>query len=309
MTVDNAPHTSVRSRRRGAVVGYDFSAPAGLSREHTRLLEVAFETFARQWTTQLASRLRCSTEVTLTSLEQQTYDTYAADLVAPTVLVTFATESFGTGLLQMSVPTALQHLDHALGGRGAAEQPTRQLTDIEVAVTQGMCERALGTLGYAFASVAPVEPRVDGFHQDPQLLQAAKANDMVVVATFELRMEDDAQPATLMLPLAPILQRLTAGDAEDTRTPEEIERARAAAAALQASLPEVPVDVALRLAPTTAAPHEVLALGVGDLLRLPHPATSPLEVVAEGVVVARAVTTARGNRRAGLIVSTEEDHR
>lgn len=311
MTVDSPASLAARPRRRGVVGTYDFSAPARLSREHTRLLEIAFETFARQWTTQLGSRLPCPAQVSLAAVAEETYDAYVAKLPVPSALVPFTQDGYGTGVLQLSTPSALAHLDHALGGPGGpgGEQPQRQLTDIEISITLGMCERALATLGYAFAAVAPLQPRVEGLQQDPQLLQAARATDMVVVATFTFQVAGHVQHATLMLPLAPLMARLSAAEPQQVRTPEELQRAEEAARTMAAAVPDVPVDVSFRMAPISVAPDLVLDLAVGDLLPLAHPSTRPLEVTAADVVLARAVPTARGNRRACLIVSNEEDPR
>jgi flagellar motor switch protein FliM len=308
VTADNSTKLTARARRRGVVVGYDFSAPARLSREHSRLLEIAFETFARQWTTQLGSRLRCHTQVSLTSVTEETYDAYVAALPGPSALVPFSQEGYGIGVLQLSTRSALAHLDHALGGPGG-EQPHRQLTDIEVSVTLGMCERALGTLGYAFAAVAPLQPRVDGLQQDPQLVQAARATDMVVVATFNVELGRHVEQATLMLPLAPLMARLSSAAPEDVRSVEEIQRAFEAARTLSAAMTDVPVDVAVRMSPVPVPPERVLRLAVGDLLPLSHPSSRPLEVAVADTVVGSAVPTTRGNRRACLIVRHEEDPR
>lgn len=301
---------SARSMRRGSVVEYDFSAPARLSREHSRLLEIAFETFGRQWTTQLGTRLPCSSSVTLAFVTQTTYDAYVAELAPLSALVVFSLEGPGsaTGVLQIPASSALAHLDYALGGRGG-DQPQRALTEIEVTVTTGLCERAISTLPYAFTAVGPISPKVEGLQQDSQLVQAAKATEMVIVATFTLQLGDHVEPITMMMPLAPLQARLAALAPQDVRTPQEVQRAADASRALQTIVPDVPVDVSVRMSSMPVSPDQVLGLAVGDLLRFPHPTGRPLDVMAADVVVARAVTTSRGTRRACLIVRPQEDPR
>ena len=46
-----------RGANRGAAVPYDFRHPTKLSREHVRLLQMAYETFARRLTTVLTGGL------------------------------------------------------------------------------------------------------------------------------------------------------------------------------------------------------------------------------------------------------------
>ena len=235
-------------RRRGTVTEYDFAAPARLSREHARLLEVANDTFARQWTTQLGTRLRCAVAITFTGVTQSTYDAYVESIPAHPAMVLFqlGLDEPATGVLQLTTGTALAHLDHALGGPGGrdGEQPSRLLTEIETSLTLGMCTRVLGTLGYAFAALGSPAATVDGLQQDAQLLGAGRATDVVAVAEFAVQVGDHTDTATLMLPLAPLLARLSALTPQEVRTPQEVERAALAARTLHTTLPEVPVEVA-----------------------------------------------------------------
>lgn len=292
---------------------YDFAAPARLSRDHARLLEVAADTFARQWTTQLASRLRCTATVALVEVTQSTYDAHVESIPAHPAMVLFTLDldEPATGMLHLTTGTALAHLDHALGGPGGRDgvQPSRQLTEIETTLTLGMCTRALGTLGYAFASLGSPAASVEGLQQDAQLLGAGRATDVVVVARFAIQVGGNVDEATLMLPLAPLLARLTALEPQDVRTPAEVERAFVAARTMRTVLPEVPVEVAVSMTGLLLPPEQVLSLAVGDVLRLTHPTERALQVSVAGVPVARAVTTSRGPRRAALIVAHQEDPR
>ena len=53
---------------------YDFRRPTTLAREHARILELAFETFARQWGTQLTAKIRVMCQVGFVSVQMQAYD-------------------------------------------------------------------------------------------------------------------------------------------------------------------------------------------------------------------------------------------
>ena len=66
---------------------YDFRRPTTLAREHARVLELAFETFARQWGTQLTARVRVLCTVTCEQVVMATYDEYAGSLPAKTAMV------------------------------------------------------------------------------------------------------------------------------------------------------------------------------------------------------------------------------
>ena len=68
--------TQPSARRRSGPQTYDFRRPNKFSREHVRALQIVNETFARQFATVLASTLRAVSHVSLTSVDQLTYDEY-----------------------------------------------------------------------------------------------------------------------------------------------------------------------------------------------------------------------------------------
>lgn len=286
---------------------YDFTAPPRLARDQTRLFEVSLETFARQWSTQLSSRLQALSSVVFVGLEQKTYDQFAGDLKAPTMMLILSADNFGTGVLAMPVQCALDHMEHTLGGKGG-DQPERTLTDIEVSITLSMCEKALATTKYAFASFLPEEIMVDAIKQDPQLLQAGRASDIVVIASFTMNLGEANYPISLMLPLGPLQERLVAATSpEETVSAEEQRRALQAAQAIRQAVPAIPVDVSLRLTPIRVSPQAVLDLQVGDLIEFNHQRSHPLEVATSDQIVAHGVPTTTGRHRACLIISVEEN--
>ncbi|SDQ19853.1 flagellar motor switch protein FliM [Quadrisphaera sp. DSM 44207] len=309
MTVQTSAPPAPRKRRRGVVTPYDFRRPTALAREHTRALEVAFETFARQWSTLLLTRLRTPCQVTLSGVTSRTYDEYVRSLPGHSVLVTFTpAEGSGPGLVQLDTGTALDCVDFMLGGRGGGAHPERELTEIEFRLLRDLVTRSLADMAYALAGVLPLEPAVTGIDYNPQFLQAAAAADVVVIATLGIALGEDAEAveATIMLPTGQLLARLRdAGDR--ARSVEQLRKERQAADVLSRAVPELPVEVSARFAAMTTRPAEVLALSVGDVLRLPHPTTRPLDVVTADVVLARAVAGTSGHRLACLVVSPEEE--
>lgn len=300
-----SPTGSARERRRGVVVPWDFRASGRISREHLRVLELAFETFTRQWTTQMVTRLRTDISVELKGLRQTTYDEHMSAMATPSPLLIFSTEIGSAGILYIPAELVLSVVDHGLGGPGAA-QPARELTELEVGVFRSVGDKVLASLQYAFATLAPLSPRREGTEQIPQLAQAAHASEQVLVADLTFTVGVTTGVASIMLVLPPLQQRLSADAPEVQRTPEEIEAEQAAFDAVTGVVPEVPIDVVLRLSPSQVTSSRVLSLAVGDVLRLPHPTNRPLEAVVADVVVARAVPTTSSTRLACMVVSTEE---
>lgn len=292
---------------RGAVVAYDFRRPTKLSREHVRMLQMAYETFARRLTTLLTSGLRQVCQVTLHEITQQSYDEYVVGLEPQTLMVPMTVAPLsGTGVLEFSLEAALAAIDHMLGGPGGRQQP-RTLTDIETSLVRGLLEQMTGVLRYSLEPIVALTPTMGAIEYNPQFLQAAGATDAVVVGSFDMTVGSVACRLTLCLPLAPLLPRLAAqrpkaGDSDDSGAAVETARR------VRDRLGDVPVDVRVRFAPIDLSPARILSLAEGDVLALDHRVGAPLTVEAGGVTFARAIAGRSGSRLAALIVDTPQEH-
>ena len=272
------------------------------------MLQLAFDGFARQATTVFTSSLRTVCAVTLASVEQQTYAEYVDSLDSSTYLTMFSAEPMHTrGVLEMPLAAVMTGIDHMLGGPGPAEQPERPLSEIESTVARSLIERLLGELRYSLAVVLPLEPVLTGVEYSPQLAQVASATDVVVAAALELRIDDRAFRMTVCLPFAGLLPYLVRASAPVPASDRERAQRAQASAQLLDGFQRVPVEVAVRLRPTSLRPSDLAKLQVGDVIGLGHPAPAPLEVVLGGTTFAHATAGTRGPRLAALILGTPKE--
>lgn len=301
----DAPAKRTASGRRSKGGGprpYDFRRPTKLGRDHVRALQMVFETFARQWTTVLTSTLRTVAVVGVASIEQLTYDEYVGTLENPTLMHLLAVEPLaGTAVLEFSIPAAMTSIDHLLGGPGGT-QPDRPLSDIESTLLRGLVDRILSEFRYAFEPLARITPELTGVEYNPQFAQAATASDMVVVASFDLKIGAEESIATVCLPFASVFPLLEVSLGHGVTTDRERVARMTAARAVASRLEHVPVEVGVRFRPARVGPESLVDLAVGDVLPLPHPVSAPLAVTAADVTFAHAVAGAHGKRLACLVV-------
>ena len=311
VTVQDMARSSTRRQRSGQPEAYDFRRPMTLAREHGRVFEMAFETFARQWGTQLTSRLRVMVGATLDSVEMISYDEYVRRLPGHTTMVLCSVEQTrATAVLQIPSDTSLLWIDYVLGGPGLVrEEPPRELTEIETTLITDMLASALADLRYAFAAVVPLDVRVRSIQYNPQFVQAVPASEAVIVATFTLLVGEGTTSATLMLPADVLLAPLRAGEGADTRSAEELRSHESAGQRVLATVQTVPVDVSVRMTPLTIHPRDVIHLAVGEVIHLNHPVSRPLEVVVGDRVMARGVAGNNGRQLACKVVHAEETAR
>ncbi len=301
-----APVAGSRARRRAAAapVPYDFKRPIQLSREHSRTLQLGLDGFARQATTVFTSALRTVCQVTLTSVDQRSYAEYVQSLGASTYMTVFSADPMpGSGIFEMPLGATMVCIDHMLGGPGGTNQPDRPLTEIEGAVIRSFTERLLGEMRYSLEGVVALVPTVTAVEYSPQFAQAAGAADVMVVATFDLKVNEADHRLTFCLPFSGLLPHLVNASAPAPSSERERIQRATAAALLHQQFNEVPIDVHISLRPTRVAPEEISGLEVGSVLRLSHPAAAPLDVTVDDMVLAYATPGVNGQRLAAQIVA------
>ena len=294
------------SRSAGPVL-YDFRRPTKLTREHYRMLQMAYETFARRYTTLLTSTLRVASQVTLIAIEQITYDEYVSGLDNPTCMFMVELEPMpAKTIFEMSQSMPLVWIDHLLGGPGGT-QPVRPLTEIETPLVYGLLERVLGELRYSFEAIVELTPRIVGLEYNPQFAQAASATDAVIIVSFEMRVGAEECIATVCIPFSGLLPHL-ATDADATGLSAAQRQVRdAAMRSMTTGLGNTPVEVSVRFNAVLMSPRDLITLRPGDIVPLEHPVTNPLAVTSAGVTFAHAVAGSSGQRLACLVVPPPQE--
>jgi flagellar motor switch protein FliM len=298
-----------RRARNAEPVPYDFRRPIQLSREHARTLQLGFDGFARQATTVFTSSLRTVCSVTLTGIEQRTYAEYVDSLGQNTYMTLFSADPMpGVGMIEIPLFAVFSCVDHMLGGPGSETQPDRPLTEIESGVARGLVERLLSEVRYYLAPVVPLEPTITGVEYNPQFAQVAGTADVMVVVSFDLRIKERDHAMTICLPFSGLVPHLTSANRSGPMSDRERAQRAVSAELLQQQFTKVPVQVSVRFKPTTLGPDAISSLRPGDVLRLSHAASLPLDVTVAGDIFAHATAGARGQRLAALIVETPKEN-
>ena len=285
-----------------AAEAYDFRRPTTLAREHSRILEVGFETFARQWGTQLTAKVRVKSTVTVESVIMQTYDDYASSLPATTSMVLCALEDLGAKMVfQFPTTAALGWVARMAGGHHDKAGIDRKFTPMEHALIKALMDEALEDLTYSLGGIMAATGTVESIQYNSQFAQAAATTDLMVVISFTILVGDNATEATLAIPADAILPQLGAVNPMST--------AGDVSALVREQVGMAPIDISVHLAPAIVTPDQVLRLAVGDTLPLPHPETQPFHVAVGGKDLAHALPVRKGSRIAARIVTAQENQK
>lgn len=302
MVIEDSVRSEVRAAtatKTAEVEVYDFGRSATLSREHTRALELAFETFSRQWSAQLSGKIHVRATIAVEHVGMMTYGEYAQSLPTTTTMIVCALpDSEERLIVQLPTSAATAWIVQMVGGRASAASEDRTFTPIEQALIRSLIVDAIDHLTGALDGMLPAGITVNGIQYNSQFAQVAAAGEPVIVARFSMRLAGRTVPASVMLP-ASVLAGFTVRSSDADRS--------AAPGLVRQQVELSPVELSLRLAPRVILPREVLDLAVGDIVSFPHSADRPMVLAVGDQTVATAAVGSAGARLACVVTTTVPD--
>jgi flagellar motor switch protein FliM len=307
---DTAPEPGTAKngrRRRGESKPYDFRRQSTLSREHVRTMQIVQETFARGFSTMLASQLRSVAQVTIQTIEQRSYDEYVRELANPNLITMLSLEPLtGAAIFQLPLEVAFGAIELMMGGASHLEHPGRPLTELELQLIRGILEPMLPEMRYAFEPVVATDPKIMSQESNPQYAQIAAPTDMVIVVSFDIRVENVAGTATLCIPFSSLQPHLEALSASSLYGSQSLHNMAETRARLHELIGEAPVTVSAQFRQIEMTADAIVKLRVGDILPLSHPLDEPLTLIVGETPTYRA-RIGRKNRRVAMLIDSKAD--
>lgn len=248
---------------------YDFKRPDKFSKDQIRTLQMMHETFARLTTTSLSAQLRTLVHVHVASVDQLTYEEFIRSIPSPTTLAVINMDPLkGSSVLEIDPSITFTIIDRLFGGSGEATKMSRELTDIELSVIEGIIVRILGNLRESWSNVIDLRPRLGNIETNPQFAQIVPPNDMVVLVTLETKVGEVEGMTNFCIPyitIEPIISKLSAqywySSIRKGATRENFN-------VLKERLEAIQVDVIAELGSTEIKMNEVINLQRGDIIKL-----------------------------------------
>ena len=254
---------------------YDFKRPDKFSKEQIRTVSIMHETFARLTTTALSAQLRSLVHVHVASVDQLTYEEFIRSIPNPTTLGIINMDPLkGSAVLEIDPSITFSIIDRQFGGQGEGAKITRDLSDIETAVMEGIIVRILGNLREAWSQVIDLRPRLGQIETNPQFAQIVPPNEMVVLVTLETKVGEVEGMINFCIPyltIEPIISKLSAqymySSVRSGGTTENLNT-------LKERLSTIGVSVVAEIGSMNLTVRDVLSLQRGDTIRLPSTRTS-----------------------------------
>lgn len=160
-------------------------------------------------------------------------------------------------------------IDRLFGGRGVtATNKNRDLTDIEQSVMEGIIVRILANMREAWTQVIDLRPRLGQIETNPQFAQIVPPSEMVVLITLETKVGDEEGMMNFCIPyltIEPIISKLSSqfwfSSVRRSSTTQYL-------GTLKEKLASVDMEVVAEVGTINLPVRDVLALKVGDVVRL-----------------------------------------
>jgi flagellar motor switch protein FliM len=227
------------------------------------------ETFARLTTTSLSAQLRSLVHVHVASVDQLTYEEFIRSIPNPTTLAVVDMDPLkGSAILEIDPAITFSIIDRLFGGQGEGAKFSRELTDIEQSVMEGIIVRVLGNLRESWSTVIDLRPRLGGIETNPQFAGIVPPSEMVVLVTLETKVGEVEGMMNLCIPyltIEPIISKLSAqywySSVRRGTTTENLN-------ILRDRLSTVSVTLSAEVGNMDIPVRDVLALRPGDIIRL-----------------------------------------
>ncbi len=285
-------------------VTYDFRRPDRIPKEQLRSIHLMHDFLARNLASSLGAYLRAYITVSLVSVEQISFAEFQQYLPTPTSIANVGMRPLdGNAVLELNPSLVFPMLNVLLGGSGeSATTETRELTEIESSIIEGVVKIVLHDLKEAWAPVTDIDFSVEGTETQPQLMQILSPNEAVVAIGFEITMGDNRGMMNLGIPS--IMVKMMGQNFEQQWSIQRRSGSSAEQNQMRLLLNRVPLGLEALVSGARIRVRDLLNLEQEDVISLDIPVARPAELRVNGKSKFRGEIVAAGAKRGMLVADS-----
>lgn len=295
--LSDTPSRRPRGRR---VTPIDFSRPSTFSKEQERQLRRAHEAFCRTATTALSGETHANIDMEVIGVNQVAWAGAIAEAGPDSIWAVIELEPLGTRLAMTLERLFVLTLIERLCGGSVVSHATaadRRLSEIDMTLARRVFAILVDQLSFVWKDAVGVDLAFADLELDAPATQIASPAEPALVASVEVWIDQRSFVLRVMLPHASII------DARGKFTETEADGAASDPASrrhMRDALGDVDIEVRASVASIDVTASELLAMQVGDVVRL-GPA-GKVTLFADDVALHRVQPGSKGSRRAVQIV-------
>ncbi len=273
----------VREMRPAAAIrSHDFRQSGFLAASELRRIRQRHDQFVRSLAARLAIFLRLECSLQLDKVQIVGYQKIIEGMANPTHITLFKTEPLkGVGLLVIPPKLALTLVDRLLGGTGEMPAETRDLSDIEVALTDQVATLVLAEWCNHWPELRDLHPILVGHENNSPFLQTSPPDTAMLTLSIQTTIVEQTETFQIIFPyttVEPLMRLINPAIPGGESTP-----ARSTKPRWNGSLDEVKVPVTVEWQGLKMSAGDITRLMPGDLLGI-DPACAAQVLVRFGKV-------------------------
>jgi len=282
---------------------WDIRQAGQIGREQLRAINQLHENFARNLTTAVGGYLRIVFDVSLVSAEHLTYREFLERVPEKTYLASINLAPVdATAVLQLDLAIAFPVIDVMLGGEGKSGEITRDVTEIEEQVLEGVIRIVCRELQTSWQAIA-LEFNFGSRQQILQNQRIMPPEEKNLCLSFEIKMSDTRGTLNLAIPavVSNALLRKISADFSYQRPRSPIEARRQ----IQKKLLDCFFPVELSMPDLQVPLQKLTELVSGDVIPFPQSVSTPALMMVDDVRLCSAAPVRVNGRRAARVLSLE----
>lgn len=258
---------------------HDFNTQERIVRTQYPVLSRIHERFAKKLSANMYSLISRETEINNEDIVVTKFGEFVAGLAMPSSINIVRFHPLrGKAFVIMNDDLVFALVENYFGGdcRYKSTIEEREFTLTEQRITQLIIDMVYSNLCEAWTPIMKLEIETIGYEMNPQLLNVASADDLMVKCAFNLKFEEIEGQLTILIPytmLEPIREQLDLGA---SRTDDEIDPNWVRS--LQDEVLDASVELSSTLTETMITLRNVLNLKAGDVIPVEMPEIITLKI-------------------------------
>jgi flagellar motor switch protein FliM len=190
------------SQEQRSIKPCSFRQSGQLTGEQVRALTILHEGFARSLTQSLGAYLRVAFEATLSSVEQIAYAEFLQRVPEVTYMISYQVRPIGAAAaMQLDHSLVFPLVDILLGGTGHCDAMTREITEIEEQIMEGVARIICKELAVAWA---PMHTETELEHRQPpgQMQRFLAPAEKTLCLGFDVKLAEAHGNLNLVFPVS-----------------------------------------------------------------------------------------------------------
>lgn len=262
-----------------SVVAFDFRKPGQTPGSQMRAIDVLKQKFLHRLASSLSAYLRSSVTAQLIAIDHVSYGEFLKGLPAPTCIVALGMSPLeSSAVLELNPTLIFPIIELLLGGTGKAEIASREITEIEQNVLDGLFRIIVQSLADAWKDVLPVTLSIESVGREARIIHAP--HEPMVTVSVEVKLEETGGRLNIAIPNE--ILTLCGDDADAQSAPRKVEAGEAEQMRTLDLLRDAKCALEAHLDGPMLRVRELLELKQGDVLTFDHPIDAALSGFVNG---------------------------